>query len=517
MYRRTLFDKIKKLLFGRDIRVTRGEPYTAIRPHDYVSDCPVETYIGTPEMPDGAVFDIRTFGAVPDDPLFDNALSIDRAMRAASAVGGTVLVAGGAYTTTTVFLRSNVTLYLASGACLTANRTGRGYQKRALVYGENLSHITITGGGAIRGNGHLFGRRPVADANRTSPPACVDVVAMRQDCRSQLRFAHESKYGSPLVLKNCRDVRAHGFMIEDSAYWSFRLDRCESVEICDFVINNNRNVANTDGIDLMGSSHVRIRHGFISTADDGIVMKNAVWEGCESPMRDIEITDCTIISRSNSIKVGTETTHDIGDIRISDCRCLMPDLYPGTGTALSFESVDGAVLSDVSVKNIRAERCVCPLFIRLGNRNRAARVTAQSAYAVEFGKKGKKGAVADKKRFAHKGAIRHITVEDLTATETEMPIMICGYRQHGHVGRVTDVTLNRVSLTPTARPFIVDRRLFIPEYASVYPEANRFGNLPAYALFIRHADDIRLKNFRFTRRHTKKPVFLRDVRRFKFD
>ena len=49
----------------------------------------------------------------------------------------------------------------------------------------------------------------------------------------------------------------------------------------------------------------------------------------------------------------------------------------------------------------------------------------------------------------------------------------------------------------TKRPFIKDKRLFIPEYAAEYPEANRFRNLPSYGLFIRHAQNVKTESLRF--------------------
>lgn len=277
--------------------------------------------------------------------------------------------------------------------------------------------------------------------NMTEPCEYVDVVKMRSDYRKQLRFAHESKYGSVIVLKNCSGVTAENFIIENSAYWTFRLDKCRNVTVRDFVINNNRNVANADGIDMVGTSDVNIEHCFISTADDGIVIKNAVWEGCDSPMSNISIKNCEIISRTNSIKVGTETTHDISGINIEDCRLFMTDLYPGTVSAVALEAVDGARLFNVHIKNISADRCSCPLFIRLGNRNRAVEVNEQSARAIEFGQKPKRGGSADKNRFNFKSEISDISVENFTATEVEIPVMICGFRQKGRTKRVKNVSI----------------------------------------------------------------------------
>lgn len=494
-YKRTLADKLR-LLFHKDERVTQGGVYSVVREFDFSSYCPVDSYIKPAVPPDHNVYDIRDFGAVAGVETFDCAPAINAAIDAAEKSGGTVLVKGGDFTSSAVYLKSGITLFIEKNASVSAFKNGKGYPRRSLVYGEDLNNITITGGGMLNGNGNYFGREPIFAQNMTAPREYVDVVQMRSDYRKQLRFAHESKYGSVIVLKNCTNVKADNFMIENSAYWTFRLDKCSGVEIRDLVINNNRNVANADGIDMVGTSDVVIDHCFISTADDGIVIKNAVWEGCDAPMRNIHIKNCEIISRTNSIKVGTETTHDISNIKIENCRLFMTDLYPGTVSAIALEAVDGAKLYDVHIQNIECERCSCPLFIRLGNRNRAAKVNAQSARAIEFGKRAQKGGTADKRAFDFKSEIFDITVEDLKAREAEIPVMICGFRQRGRTKRVRNVLLKNINIEMTKRPFISDKRLFIPEYAAEYPEANRFRNLPSYALFIRHARNVKTENFK---------------------
>ncbi len=494
--RRTVKDKLELLLFHKDERVTTGGVYSKVRDYDYSSYYPVEKYIKFSAAPQENVYDIRDFGAVADDESFDCAFAINAAFEAAEKTCGAVLVSGGNYTSGAVYLKSSTTFFIEKGSSVHAKKSGKGYPEKALVYGENLKDITITGGGILNGEGNFFGREPIYAENMTEPCEYVDVVKMRSDYRKQLRFAHESKYGSVIVLKNCSGVTAENFIIENSAYWTFRLDKCRNVTVRDFVINNNRNVANADGIDMVGTSDVNIEHCFISTADDGIVIKNAVWEGCDSPMSNISIKYCEIISRTNSIKVGTETTHDISGINIEDCRLFMTDLYPGTVSAVALEAVDGARLFDVHIKNISADRCSCPLFIRLGNRNRAAEVNEQSARAIEFGQKPKRGGSADKNRFNFKSEISDISVENFTVTEVEIPVMICGFRQKGRTKRVKNVSIKNMELTFTKKPYIKDRRLFIPEYASEYPEANRFRNLPSYAVFIRHAENIKIENLK---------------------
>lgn len=514
--KRNQFDKLKTLLFGKDLRVGEGEVYKKVRKYDFSSYYPEENYIRRQSKPGKSskspVFDIRDYGADTDSA--DNCKAINTAISEASRVGGTVLVDGGDFVSTTVIMKSNVTLFIAENSSITANETGKGYKPhKALLYCENSENIKLTGGGKLKGNGHLFGFEPVAPENATAPAPFIDVVEMRRDYRSQLRFAHPSKYGGPVYFENCKNIEVDNFIIENSAYWTFKLSNCENVSIKNFVINNNRNVANADGIDLAGTSNVTVSHCFISTADDGIVIKNASWLGNVKDMKNIKITDCEIISRTNAIKVGTETTHDISDIDISDCRLFMTDLYPGSVSGISLEACDGTVLDRVFIKNIEMNRCTCPIFIRLGNRNRASRVNSQSANAVEFGEKASKGGTEKKAAFNMRSEIKNITIDGVKAFGVEIPIIITGFRQHSTVKRVKNVTLKNICLDYAAIEETVDKRLFIPEYAKEYPEGWRFRNLPAYALWARHIENLRLENFTCTHALStwKKDIVIQDA------
>lgn len=492
--KRNLADKLNTLLFGKDLRVTEGEPYTEVRKYDFSSYYPVEKYIKKQALPKENIYNINDYGAGTDKA--DNAPFINAAVAEAAKTGGTVLITGGTYTTTTIVLKSDVTLFIDYGASVISNKTGKGYEQyKAIIYAKNCNNIQITGGGKICGNGHLFGRKPAAESNNTKPADYIDVIEMRRDYRAQLRFAHESKYGGPIVLSDCSNVTVRNIIIENSAYWTFKLSNCNVVNISDFVINNNRNVANADGIDLAGSSNINIKHCFISTADDGIVLKNAIWLGNTTAMKNITIADCEIISRTNAIKVGTETTYDISGICIDNCRLFMTDLYPGSVSGISLEACDGAKLSDVKIKNIAMNRCTCPVFIRLGNRNRAAQVNMQSANAVEFGTKAQKGGETDKKLFDGASEIKNIHISDLKADNVELPIIIAGYKEKRKIKRVQNITLENILLNYADIPETVDRRLFIPEYVKVYPECWRFRNLPAYALWVRHGENITIHNF----------------------
>jgi polygalacturonase len=512
-YRRTVYDKLNTLLFGKDLRITEGGRYEEERAFDYSSYCPVEKYVSPLPVPSENAYFITDFGAKADDKGFDNSPAVNECISHCSGNGGGfVIVSGGAFTAKTIHLKSNVTLFVEKGSALVADESGEGFENMAFIHADGCENISVTGGGEINGNGHLFGRKPLYDKNLTEPDEIIDVIKMRRDYRAQLRFAHPSKYGRLVCIENSKNIDIHDIILKDSASWTLRLTKCERVKIESIVINNNRHVCNTDGIDLMQTSDAVIKHCFISCADDGIVIKNAVWEGCDGEMRNVHISDCEVISCTNAFKIGTETTYPIKNIEVENCRFFMTDLYPGSVSGISLESADGSVVENIKIRNIEMNRCTCPVFIRLCNRNRAAKVNSQSASAIEYSRKPV-GKGTDKKSFNMTGVMKDILIENVTATDAELPVIIAGFRQKGKTKRVENVTLKKIDIKYRNAREIIDRRLFIPEYSRTYPECWRFRNLPAYALWARHVKNITLEGFICSPAPNtwKKDIILKDV------
>lgn len=170
-------------------------------------------------------------------------------------------------------------------------------------------------------------------------------------------------------------------IIEDALDWTLSIDCSHQVMVHDLVINGNRHVANTDGIDIMGSSQVEIDHCFVSCADDGICVKSPMKQGhdgitiedADAEMKGTEqvhIKNCTVVSVMNAFKIGTETYFDIKDITVENCRFMLPDIYPGTVSGISIESADGSRIQNVQIRNIEMDRVCCPVFICLNMRNK---------------------------------------------------------------------------------------------------------------------------------------------------
>src|SRR5689334_22601156 len=128
----------------------------------------MQAFFGVP------IYDVRAFGAtgggnIPDTDAVNKAIEA-----AAGAGGGTVLFPSGSYLCYSIRLKSNVSLYLGPGATILAAdpATGGGgydppepnqwdkYQDfghshwhNSLIWGEELSNVSICGPGRIWGRG----------------------------------------------------------------------------------------------------------------------------------------------------------------------------------------------------------------------------------------------------------------------------------------------------------------------------------------------------------------------------
>ena len=123
--KRTVRDKLHTLFFGKDLRVTEGEPYTQVRDGDYSSYYPLEKYINYNQSLPEEYYDIRDFRADTNKTDAENTRSIQKALdECHKNGGGTVLIADGIYVITTIYLHSDTTLFIEKNSAISANNTG---------------------------------------------------------------------------------------------------------------------------------------------------------------------------------------------------------------------------------------------------------------------------------------------------------------------------------------------------------------------------------------------------------
>ena len=495
-----------------------------IYPGDYLESIPYDEYIRRDQLlPDGTrIFDIRDYGAAPDDQL--NTEPIRRACEACrDAGGGAVLVSGGAYKTGLVRLYSHTILFITPDSQLIASRNAEDMILRvegtqdfgdessggAFILALDAEDVTITGGGCIYGNGEWFVYEPrekpalspfpttMLPTREQAKTGEINTVpgSIRTYYRERIRYA-EDKYGegkpalrrpSAMVwLLRCKNVRVENIILRDSMCWTLHPEASEGVVIRSVVIDDNRHVANTDGLDISGCSHVEVEHCFISCADDGLCVKNPVYTRRAS--EHIHIRGCTVSTVMNAFKIGTGTRYDIRDVTVEDCDFIMPDIFPGSVSGLSIESCDGSRVENVTARNIRMQNIQCPLYIVLNRRNQAREPYSEDLSAPYWG-----------------GGIKDVRIEGITAENAELPAILTGYADRTLAGKpvrraIEDITVRDYRAVYRDNEEIVRLPAEFDEFLTDYPECNAHGDVDACGLWVRHADRVTLENIRVTPR-----------------
>ena len=416
--------------------------------------------------------------------------------------GGRLVLSRGIYLTGGLMLRSGVELHLEEGATLLGSTNPYDYQpirvshtddKRndnasmALIMADGAEHISITGKGTIDGQGlqlalnvdslHHTGERPDPNYNqRRQRPS--------ETARPKLLFLH-----------GCKDVLVEGVRLRNSANWGLSLHLCEQVRLTQLDIEN-RAYWNNDGIDLTDCHHVLVADCRINSADDGVCLKSY---HADSECYDIEVARCDIRSSASAVKFGTASWGGFRKIHVHDIK--VTDTFR---SAIAIESVDGGQADNILVERITATNTGNALFLRLGQRagERASvlrNVTIrQLRCEVPFG--------------------RPDEAYDLRGPEVDFfhnpfPASICGYPDH----RIENVVLEDIEVSYPGRAtkgmaYIPLWRIHdVPEQIQKYPEFSMFGELPAWALYVRHVKGLQLHNVRFTLRDTDfRPAFVFD-------
>ena len=238
--------------------------------------------------------------------------------------GGVVYFPNGKYVTGTLRLRSNVTLYLESGALLMGSSEPMHYPNQSgtwgsLLYFDNVHHASITGRGVIDANGRAIRNRNDA--------AAIRIVRSKES--SDLRF--EDVY------------------FRDSARWSFHLVYSEHVTLKDVKLINDLTVSNTDGVDPDSSRDILVDGMFQYTGDDTIAVKTTGSMNLLRTTENVTVRNCVFWNLKSSLKVGTETKADISHITFQNNDVVHAD------RAMALYMNDGSVMKHIRYIDNRAE------------------------------------------------------------------------------------------------------------------------------------------------------------------
>jgi polygalacturonase len=406
--------------------------------------------------PDSAsAFDVRNHGAKGDGKTVDTA-AINKAIDAAAAAGGgTVVFPAGDYLSYSIHLKSNIVLHLEQGATIVAadpgpgggfdtaepnqwdmyQDFGHGHFHNSLIWGENVNNIGITG------TGRIWGKSLSKGMGAQTPGVGNKSIA----------------------LKNCQDVLLRDFSIFHGGHFGIL-----ATGIDNFTIDNLKIDTNRDGMDIDACRNVRISNCYVNSPwDDGICLKADYAIGRAKECEFVTISNCYVsgcwqegtmldgtykkftpeerVPHTGRIKFGTESNGGFRNITISNC------VFEGC-QGLALETVDGALLEDITITNISMRDIVsAPIFMRLGARMRGPDNTPV-------------------------GTLKRVIISNIVCANSvnRLGSVISGIP--GHL--IEDVKISNIQVLQEGGGTKEDAAYEPPEYEDMYPEPTMFTGGP---------------------------------------
>ncbi len=314
---------------------------------------------------------IADFGAVGDGKTL-NTKAIQAAIDSSKA-GECVYIPEGDFMTGSLFLHSDMELYLEKGAILHGTANVHDYEPKiksrfegiemmcyaALINVGELDRNSITCQNVrICGEGRVCGGgRPLAEeVIRVETILMKDYIASLGDSVKECETSTtiQGRVRPRLInLNSAENVTVYGITIENGASWNFHMIYSKNVVTCGCTFKSD-GVWNGDGWDPDSSSNCTIFGCQFYTGDDAVAIKsgkNPEGNVINRPCEHIRVFDC-ISYYGHGITVGSEMSGGINDIKIWNC-----DMGDSVfGIEIKATKKRGGFVRNVSVRNTRTCR-----------------------------------------------------------------------------------------------------------------------------------------------------------------
>jgi len=315
-----------------------------------------------------------------------------------------------------------------------------------LIWGENIHDISIPGPGMIWGEGLVSGNKGEDDI----------------------------RPNKSISLYLCRNFIIHDITMLHAGWFAILATGVDNLTIDNVKMDTNR-----DGMNIDCCRNVRISNCSInSPEDDGICLKSSYGLGFARATENVTITNCQVSgydegsfldgtfkktdkTPTGRIKFGTESNGGFKNITISNC---VFDYCRG----LALETVDGALLEDITITNITMRDIVnAPISLCLAARMRGPEGTPL-------------------------GKLRRVIISNIVAYNVNplSSVIISGIAGN----EIEDVKLKDIKIYFKGGGTKEQAAREVPSLEKENPEPGKYGIMPAYGFYIRNVKGIQLEN-----------------------
>ena len=408
--------------------------------------------------------------------------------------GGRLVFDVGRFLTGSIHLKSGVTLQLNEGAVLLGSLNPFDYDRNnftALIFARHQENIAITGQGIIDGQGRQVAMNVASNVHKGLVKDAFRNDRPEAEIRPMLIYFRSSK-----------NIFIKGITFRNAASWVQTYDQCKNVWL-DSIYVDSKAFWNNDGIDIVDSDSVAVTNSYIDASDDGICLKS------HDPLQicqNIFIRKCTIRSSANGIKFGTASYGGFRNIHISKIKVF--DTYR---SAITLEAVDGGFIEKVEADSIEAYNTGNAFFLRIGERVKGKKSRLENVRFTNMYFEippGKPDA-----GYEYEGP-----VEDMPRNIS--PASIAGLPD----ALISNIYLKNIEIkypgggNPLFAKISLDELDKVPEKPDSYPEFSKFGELPAWGLYVRHAKGLSINNLKLScqKKDYRTAIVLDDVHQSKF-
>jgi hypothetical protein len=408
---------------------------------------------GKQQKPVNGVYNIRDFGAKGDGTTLDSP-AINKTIESCGLNGGgTVLVPPGVYLSGTIHLKSNMVFRIDTGATILGSnnlsdyqgvedveRKGRSQWYSAIIVGDKISNIEISGHGIIDGN-NVF--NPKGEEEMRGPHA--------------------------IFFNKSHDISIRDIYVKDAGNYAHIMEGCTNGSL-----KGVRVTGGWDGIDLFNCKNFLITDCRFETGDDCVA--GGGWE-------KVVVSNCTLNSNCNGMRNYRGGLKDVifSNILINgpskfkhrthDTPSKREDLIYHNSWHGDYDSLSGfwlaggglienLIISDVTIRDLR-----CPVWMSL-----------QGSFSGQ----------------SQDAAIRNVHINNLTATGVGKPNVATLIQ--GSVGRpIENILLTNFTIQSVSKGTKEMVNSQVPEKVGDPIE------LPnCYGMYCRYIIDLEMHNIRFS-------------------
>ncbi len=297
-----------------------------------------------------------------NDGTIDSTLQINTAISVAKK-DSTVYIPKGTYLVTSIFLKSDITLYIDSNATLIGELDRNKYPilkgdlydlnlgtfegKNCDIFASLLNMINVK-------NCHVVGEG-VIDQRAYLSDWYEDYHTIRKAYRPYGFYSNRSK-----------NISLIGLTVKNTAAWNIHPYFSSDIKLINLNLENPINMPTTDGIDPDAVDGCLILGNDIKSGDDCIAIKSFKYEYAKKYQRsskNITIRNCIMREGHGGIVLGSELSGGISNLNISNC------IFKNTDRGLRIKTRRGrgqiGEVTNIKFNNIFMDNVKCPFVINM--------------------------------------------------------------------------------------------------------------------------------------------------------